>query len=485
MRNLWSAVVHDVGANYANVWVGTLYPDLRKPDKVVIELLDEHDNVLQIKEILKEEWLRPFRHLPQRFYQIISFTELTAATRYRARVMEYSNLETSRPYLIEAQFDTLGHSLNDYPEGLNIAIGSCFSEQYDGGSVSRSYEALYNAGIADKSPHFTILMGDQVYLDVGLDSLSMETREIRERIARDYAQHWNALSGVLRNGGTWFLSDDHEFWNNYPFYKSLNPFTQALRIDKVRNIWTQTSRDGVNNIQNLKPVRIINFGEDLSVCMADFRSQRTETKLLPGQYFKLILDWLGELKSPGVLAISQPLIDAVGEGDERRVPNYEQYDQLLRAIASAPHDILILAGDLHCGRIASFKFEPKREGQTVGRVMHEVVASPLSNLSGPTSMACRTMSKSSRPETFPPRPISGIKTDKVIYPKNWAVSSEFSLRDIRYLKTRTKEHFTTLNFLKTEHGIEVRVRPWRVRETVKSTGLPKPDFHEPVVLQMS
>ncbi len=477
MRNLWSVVIHDVGVDYANIWIGTLYPNLRKPNRITARLFDSNNVCVQEINVLHADWERPFRHLKQRFFTMLRFDDLESKKSYKIELYEERNNTELEIPMTEGLFETLGASLSDYSEGLNIAMGSCFSEQYDGGSVSRAYESLYKANIADTSPHITFLLGDQVYLDVGLDSLSPQTREIRERIAGDYALHWNALQGIFKHGATWFLSDDHEFWNNFPFISWKNPYIQALRIDRVKSIWKQTARDGVNNIQNVKPIRVLNIGDDLSFCMADFRTKRTKKRLLQETYFKQVLSWLDNLTCPGILVISQPLIDEAGDED-MKLPNYEQYGQLLRAIQDAPHDVLIMAGDLHCGRIASFQFE----GVNGSRVMHEVVASPLSNLSGPTSLAARHQSKSERPDIFPPIPVSGIKTGNVIYPKNWCVSSEYELTDFRYLKERTKEHFTTLNFQKSGKEIIVKVRPWRVREVMKDTGLPKQDFHEPVTL---
>jgi len=46
------------------------------------------------------------------------------------------------------------------------------------------------------------LSGDQVYLNIGFDSPSLRPSEIRERIADDYAEHWQALGSILSRGAT-------------------------------------------------------------------------------------------------------------------------------------------------------------------------------------------------------------------------------------------------------------------------------------------
>lgn len=479
MRSLWNIVVHDVGVDFANVWIGTLHPNLRKPACLMVRVSNTKGKLIREISIDKSQWRRPFRHLKQRFYTLLKIENLAPGSHYQLRFFEVNNDQIIPLPMTDAEFDTIGYSLNDYPAGLNIAIGSCFSEQYDGGAVSHSYQALYNKQLPEISPHFTFLLGDQVYLDVGMDSLSVKSREIRQRIASDYEQHWFALRGIFQHGATWFLADDHEFWNNYPFYSGLNPYLQTLRLESVRNVWRQTARDGVNNIQNVKPVRFINVGEDLSFCLADFRTKRTAKKLLQPEYFDVILDWIAQLKSPGVLVISQPVFDSVGDED-MKLPNYKQYKKLLKAFQHADHDVLVLAGDLHMGRIASFQFNKPGTKDEPGRTLHEVVASPLSNLSGPTSLAARTTCEKSRPQVFPPEAIEGITTNPVCYPERWCVSTEFRMSDLRYLKDRTKEHFSTLNFQKVDNKLEVSVRAWCVRDYLASEGLPRCDFPEPV-----
>src|SRR5690606_12737473 len=93
---------------------------------------------------------------------------------------------------------------------FTIGLGSCFYNHRDGGQVAGAYKALYERGPEAVRPDITLLAGDQVYLDIGFDSLSLLPREIRNRIADDYALHWQALGSLLGAGATWMLPDDHE-----------------------------------------------------------------------------------------------------------------------------------------------------------------------------------------------------------------------------------------------------------------------------------
>ena len=210
-----------------------------------------------------------------------------------------------------------------------------------------------SAGAKPFAPDVTVLSGDQVYLDIGFDSLSLIEKEIRERIADDYALHWQALGSMLSRGGTWMLPDDHEYWNDYPFTDSLLPTLLALKLPHVRKHWTKAAEDGVKHVQRSPVVESFTLGEDLSVCLADLRSYRSEQKFLPEAPFNTLLDWAGHRACPGVLVIPQPLI-VQQNNVERNLRSYEtQYARLLDALGSVSHDVVVLSGDVHFGRIAS------------------------------------------------------------------------------------------------------------------------------------
>ena len=80
--------------------------------------------------------------------------------------------------------------------------------------------------------------------------------------------------------------------------------------------------------------------------------------------------WANSLTRPGVLVIGQPLWIKEGGGSDHTPPNFaDQYERIWRAIAAAPHDILIVSGDVHHSRILEI-------GLTDTRVVYEFVTSP-------------------------------------------------------------------------------------------------------------
>lgn len=482
MKNKWSLVIHEVTTTSVSIWFGTLFHDLRKPKETRITLVDADNVEIAQKSILQDEWERPFSQIrSQRFCKVLEFSNLNVGTDYDVKVIEvFDDPEMEDISLSSGSFTTLPDSVNDLNDGFTVAIGSCYYEEHDGGQVSMSYQALAKSKKTEFKPHIKFLTGDQVYLDIGWDSLSVVPKEIRDRVANDYALHWQALRGMHRNGGSWFIADDHEYWNNYPFVQGFSPFIQALRISRVKRAWTGTAKDGVINVQRTQPVRIFDIGQDVSFCVADLRAFRSKSRILPKAQLAKVCDWVDNLNKPGILVLSQPIMDEQGGSGDRNFPSYEQdYKLVVKAIHDANHDVLVLSGDVHYGKVSSVEFEG-RENK-----LYEVVSSPLSNLSGLGAIATSYVTKRSRLKHFPAIEVDGVKKVAIQYKEPWRVSSTFSLFDFRYPKRRTKENVFTLKLNKTDNGrLSVEVRAWLVREQDRRTGLPKQDWRKPVIFEM-
>lgn len=483
MKNRWSLVIHEVTEHSVNIWVGSLFNDLRKPQTVSVLVYDKANILIADINISKDDWERPFSKIThQRFYKLITINQLIAGSDYSILLKEtthhnINNTPTTSHIplnLAKGSFTTLPKSISDMPNGFTVGLGSCFYEEFDGGNASLAYEKLIHYRNFPYKPHIKFLSGDQVYLDIGWDSLSFIPNEIRDRVANDYAIHWQALRGILRHGGTWFVSDDHEFWNNYPLVQGYSPFIQALHMPSVKRAWLSTAKDGVNNIQRVAPVKIFSIGNDVSYCVADLRAFRNKTNVMPDKYFKKILSWLAELSYPGVLVLSQPIMEALSNDEDRNFVYYQrQYKQIVKAIHDANHDVLVLSGDVHHGRISTVEF-PERKNKLV-----EVVSSPMSNLSGLSSIATSVITQRSRLKVFPPIGVRGVPSSDIQYKVPWRVSSESNTFDYRYFGNRTKEHFFTITFKKQrDNSLNVTVRAWLVREQDKKTGLPKQNWKE-------
>ena len=480
----WSLVVHRVSRHSVDVWVGTLFPALKKPERARVRLIPKSGKV---RTRVIRKWQRPFRGMRRRFFAVVTFRGLEAGNEYR---LEFERRIEAEPRagirrrwqrLRSGTFRTLPSRVPEKGrDAFTIALGSCFYNHRDGGRAAASYKALYERGSHSVRPDVTILAGDQVYLDIGFDSLSLIEAEIRERIADDYALHWQALGSLLNRGGTWMLPDDHEYWNDYPFTGSLLPTLLALKLPHVRKSWSKAARDGVRNVQRSPVVESFTLGDDLSVCLADLRSYRSEDKFLPEAPFNTLLEWAGRRACPGILVIPQPLI-VERNAVERNLRSYEtQYAILLEALGSVSHDVVVLSGDVHFGRIASVPIG------TRGARLVEIISSPMSNLTGLNGLAAGVATD--RPDRFPHRTAAEVlswRPRKVNYYQNGESRGRFFVPSRKgrwlsaYPRDRTREHLMTVSFCRRVEGIEVTAQAWLLRQRTKAGHMPVRSFTRP------
>ncbi len=476
MKSTWSIVVHEVSHDYANIWVGTLFPNNSKPTSCRVRIMLKGTDSLIDEVIIKRgQWQRPFSQLNQRFYRLLTIKGLSPNTHYDIHFTrdEQAVGEHTIPQatLSSGTFKTLPNKLEVNKNPFVIALGSCYYDEYDSGQTAGAYGLLTHKGDAYSRPDIKFLTGDQVYLDIGLDSLSPVESEIRCRIADDYAIAWQSLRQMLRSGGTWFLADDHEYWNNYPHTSGKNPYLWMITLsDTVKKIWRSAAKQGVERVQQIKRLRTFSIGNDLSFCVADVRSSRTQKSFLPPAEFTQLLDWAKNLTSPGVLVLAQPLMVKPGGSEDKNLANFsEQYSQLLQALAQSGHDILCLAGDVHYGRIGSVPLGNN------GGTLHEVISSPMSNLTGIDGRVAAH--KATKLKRFPAINVDEIPEKPVNYPDKWQIATQKVktwLGILRYEKT--KEHFFTLGFdLTKKKTVRVTVQAWQLRERGRD-GLPKKQF---------
>lgn len=472
----WSLSVLRVTQTSVKLWVGTLFPTLKMPDSARVEL-EAADGTVVTRHIVKADWQRPFRNIRKRFYTTVVFGGLVPGSHYRVRFIRRTETihraHEEWQLLRNGQFDTLPLRLPaDDSRPFTVGLGSCFYNHRDGGQAAGAYRALYERGPDAVRPDVTFLTGDQVYLDIGFDSLSFVKSEIRERVADDYALHWQALGSMLSRGATWMLPDDHEYWNDYPFHDSLLPTLLALKLDGVRDTWTETATDGVRRVQQCPRVETFELGDDLSFCLADLRSFRDPHGFLPAEDFRQLADWARALRCPGVLAIPQPLLVKTNKTERNLLSFKAQYRALLEALGASGHDIVLLSGDVHFGRIASAPLGPNG-----GRLV-EVIASPLSNLTGLNGVAT-SVPELKNPGLFPDPAqfqIPGWPPAKVHYDHSFAVSTRPGHPFSAYPRDRTREHFMTVGFRRAAAGgVELAVNAWRVRER-DHDNLPVRDF---------
>jgi len=99
-----------------------------------------------------------------------------------------------------------------------VLVGSCYCVANDRDArLARAAALLAREGA---SPDVKFLCGDQVYIDTPPNYAwaPRERAELLDKFLGDYIDTWSerGLLPLLRQGATYFTSDDHEFWNEYP-----------------------------------------------------------------------------------------------------------------------------------------------------------------------------------------------------------------------------------------------------------------------------
>ncbi len=273
-------------------------------------------------------------------------------------------------------------------EGVTFLLASCFWRDDD-------KEGSYTAGVQELtrrwSPAFKLLAGDQLYADWPIGNTDLPAVEF---YASRYAEYWgDALyRELLQTSPTFFVCDDHEFWNDFPERQIQVPRTW---LPAERKITAQAGLDLYDRFQgcaNPAPFRWYGFRIDpVSFFVVDSRSRRDPFNkqprpphFLPEEQWQDLERWVHQLTGPGVLLIGQPAFQKDGDWRDHSLSNFpEDYGRLWAVIEESleghtadgrPHDILVLSGDIHTGRFAV----GRRGGLDAPEGVPELIASPAS-----------------------------------------------------------------------------------------------------------
>jgi hypothetical protein len=408
-----------------------------------------------------------------------------------------------------AEFKTLPNSLSSNGKPFTVLLGSCYWYGKDKKKqVAKNYETVYKYG-KDASPDLKLLVGDQVYVDQdgwenpftspGETSISLA----KEQINKVYYKSWHQLQTLLSYGANVFMSDDHEFWNDYPRkpLKNWAGLQDYLSVGNVKLVAT----DYFKAVQNNKATFEFDIGEQLSFFVADMRINRDSKgkSLMKPHDFQQLIQWIKNLQTPGVLVINSPLlwgplsktdvdgffvfnwfktvaevlstiflgpiglaagwltfsgletlaIKWAGKISDHNIPSYSDARILSAAISQSPHDLLILSGDIHMGRICNYRVHRKDGNDPVN--VHEVTSSPMSILGNKKEPDYKDVYNN--PTRFPiyPEPLTHVYPAKVIYKRN-----------VPFPDSKNEEHFTTLEFRSgNEKGsIDVSVSTWLTKK---------------------
>jgi hypothetical protein len=255
---------------------------------------------------------------------------------------------------------------------------------------------------------------------------------------------------LLQESATYFSSDDHEFWNNYPNAATIvaPTWTAGGRAE-----WKRVARplfdDFQNDVSAGPPIcRKFRVGT-LSFMIADTRLDREEGggRFMKDADLQQVEQWARSLAGPGILVVGQPLFQDPQKGfigsitkrfGDRNLPDFDQYTRLVQALLDAPHSILVLTGDVHFPRVA----QAIRPGQP-GREITEVIASPAALVAGLHSSTKTT------PARFPSQPIVPLPV-----PVTTVDGSRHA-----------GDNLVTMGFSETPGRIDVELKYWYIGES--------------------
>jgi hypothetical protein len=344
--------------------------------------------------------------------------------------------------------DKLPHAAGD---ALTVFLGSCFCRGEDEeGLVGKSFSLL------PKRPDLKFLTGDQVYLDYPWWNfvIPRSHKWLEDRSFKTYLDAWtqefDQIKGfrrLLSNGANFFVSDDHEFWNNAPDL-GLNVATFTA-TEGQRTSWRNMALNLFQTFQSPKSRDTFSV-EPLSFFVLDTRVNRRPGRaaLISPDDLSAFANWIQNLSGPGVLAVGQPILAPEGSIKDWGLRDYPEFETLKRLLKASEHSIVVLTGDVHFPRIA--RCELRRE---MGTKLYEVISSPM-------------------------QLIPGARGDWTEAPAVWgAAETEPNFWD------EHKNHFMTLEFwAASARRVHMSVKYWPIDPTGSLPPRPVQLTHQPIEL---
>lgn len=419
----------------------------------------------------------------------ISVPDLLPDTRYEA------SWQANGSEIVDScSFETLPVDLE---RPFTVHIQSCFDGESDHGAVGRAYRGLQSS---PDRPNLNLLVGDQVYVDQPPGAFfGIDSDDLVDLVARRYLRSWNQLAPVLKGTANVCITDDHEYWNDYPDNPPV-PWGKLATSQPTRGLMGRTTRKFAREVQGLVEKATFTIGTparpELSFFVLDTRIHRHKSKygenIAKPEDVEALVGWLGQLPCPGVLVMGQPLF-APRYGrwkntftSDHNIPFFSQYEKIETALTDARHDVLILAGDPHFGRVS--RVQCKHASGPATNIF-EVISSPAACLSSaPGAFSPSRYLQDWRYPTYFPRPVltefGGRWTvNGQVNEDTDRLAAEEGREKINYVKTvptveghddRTENHTMTVTFSRFRKMVKVEVVPWLVDRPVDGTsGLPE------------
>jgi hypothetical protein len=271
-------------------------------------------------------------------------------------------------------------------EWFNVLLVSCFHRDEDkqgyAGRLASSLPPFYK-------PHLSILLGDQVYLDLPtLRNFHSDVSWLANDFEHKYNHNWRGPDGyarLLSAAPSVSTPDDHEFWNDFPRRQIHIPPTWS---EDGRGAW----RDAASAMWRAYQAPIPSAGAGpaftldvlpLSFFVLDTRNDRQAdaSRALAPAMLAQFRTWTERLVGEGlfgVVASGQSFMDprVRMSATDLTLATHGDYPDLVNALDSvvaAGLPLLLLSGDVHYGRVT--RVVDSRSGRAL---LHEVISSPSS-----------------------------------------------------------------------------------------------------------
>ena len=324
--------------------------------------------------------------------------ELVSSSSPRAftGVYEFTGLQPESSYTVKAQSGVQQASIevrtlpNQLPTDSNtpfqVLLVSCYYQPED---RSELVSAVIGQLKGTFRPDLTLLLGDQVYLDLPtLTDYKDDTTWLAEWFEGYYVRNWRGPGGlrtVLSSAPCISIPDDHEYWNNAPHYSVVVGNTKSA---EGRQRWRTAAEMLYRGFQLPAPLQLgdpfILDIPPLSFFLADSRSQRSESRSqsMTPQARQALQAWCTRVSQEGLFGVfatgqslyDEPIGTLQGSVMDYSLSNYGDYSEIIRMLMSIPErgrPILCLTGDVHWGRVA--KCVDVKTGRDA---LYEVISSP-------------------------------------------------------------------------------------------------------------
>ncbi len=373
-------------AHNVRVWIGAFDATAAPQLRWFLDSIDTTPTALRPISSVRSDAMLPPGATPAKVGRVFS------------GVYEFSGLQPDTLYNIAVHAGGVGATINvrTLPENVpmlldgsfNVLLVSCFHRDEDPAGLAGTIVSQITTAA---KPHISLLMGDQVYLDLPtLKNFPDEEAWLAQKFESDYVANWQGSPGysqILAAAPSVSVPDDHEYWNNYPHP---SPMIGNSLTAEGRGRWRRPAIAMYEGFQLPYPAGLrqpfVLDVHPLSFFIPDMRTVREEgraTSMHPDALQRMAV-WVDAVIArrdypvfvSGQSLFSEAMGSIGGAVQDYELPNYGDYAEVMRQLsrlADAGLPALCLTGDVHWGRVTQ-----TRDVRTNRTSMYEIISSPSS-----------------------------------------------------------------------------------------------------------